>query len=250
MKKSFLTAIVTIFAMGITSVYGQFVYDANGNATIDRAGTSSTTSVTIANSTPGQYKSTTLQIGDYQLSQTYSGNYCGSGMFSIFNSKIASPRISMFNGKIGFTFSSLMCSTGGVNTPAKYIFDTLTAMNRLYVGNVFTTMPTLNNKYLLSVGGSIVCEELVVKLRANWPDYVFASDYTLMPLNQVKTYIAANNHLPGVPAACEVEENGVATSEMLSIQMKKIEELTLYLIQMKEENEALLKRIEALEVKQ
>ena len=55
-----------------------------------------------------------------------------------------------------------------------------------------------------------------------------------MPLSQVKTYIAANDHLPGMPAACEIAENGVATGEMLTIQMKKIEELTLYLIQMEE----------------
>jgi len=93
-------------------------------------------------------------------------------------------------------------------------------------------LPTGPHK--LYVGGSIICEELVVKLQANWPDYVFAPSYKLMPLSQVKTYIAANDHLPGMPAACEIAENGVATGEMLTIQMKKIEELTLYLIQMEE----------------
>jgi hypothetical protein len=245
MKKSFLTAILAVFTLGVTTVYGQFVYDANGNATIDRAGSTNATSITINNTTPGLYSSSTLNIGNYQIAQRHSGNYCGNGAFSIGHAtNVATARITMYNSKISFNFggSGLACSTGGLYSPAKYLFDTLTAMNRLYVGNVFTTMPTLNNKYLLSVGGSIVCEELVVKLQANWADYVFASDYTLMPLGDVKKFIAANSHLPGVPTAAEIEQTGVQTGEMLTIQMKKIEELTLYLIQMEE-------RIKELEAK-
>jgi hypothetical protein len=244
MKKSFLTAIVAIFALGTTSVYGQFVYDANGNATIDRVGTTSTTSVTIKNSTSGLNKSSILKIGDFKISHDWIGTSCGTNSLTISNSVYPTlyPTISMFSGRVGFSFNTnVLCNTSILTSPAKYVFDTLTAINRLYIGDVTQTFPTLNPKYKLYVGGSMVCEELVVKLRASWADYVFAPDYTLMKLSDVKTYIAANSHLPGVPAACEIAENGVATGEMLAIQMKKIEELTLYLIQMEER----IKQLEA-----
>jgi len=119
-------------------------------------------------------------------------------------------------------------SSGSINASGNSFLN-----GKLAIGITNTALPTTST-HKLYVGGSIICEELVVKLQANWPDYVFTSNYKLMPLSQVKKYIAANNHLPDVPAACEIEENGVATGEMLNIQMKKIEELTLYLIQMEE----------------
>ncbi|MEX1193191.1 MAG: hypothetical protein WEA99_14570, partial [Brumimicrobium sp.] len=67
-----------------------------------------------------------------------------------------------------------------------------------------------------------------------WPDYVFKTDYELMPLNKVKAFIAQNGHLPNVPSAEEVEENGVDLGETAKITMEKVEELTLYLIEQQE----------------
>src|SRR5690606_12645856 len=84
--------------------------------------------------------------------------------------------------------------------------------------------------YLFYVGGKAVCEELKIKLSANWPDFVFAKNYPLMPLTEVENYIEENQHLPNVPTAQEVKEKGIETGEMFRIQMQKIEELTLYLI--------------------
>ena len=103
--------------------------------------------------------------------------------------------------------------------------------------------------YDLAVGGKIVAEEVVVKLEANWPDYVFENDFKLMPLNEVQQYINANKHLPGVPSALEVKENGVAVGEMNAVLLKKIEELTLYVLELKKENEAQQKQLEELKKK-
>lgn len=100
--------------------------------------------------------------------------------------------------------------------------------------------------YKLAVAGKTVTEEVVVKLQGNWPDYVFADSYELMPLAELERYINQNRHLPEVPSAKEVSDNGVALGEMNATLLKKIEELTLYMIELKKENEAQQKQIEAL----
>jgi hypothetical protein len=85
--------------------------------------------------------------------------------------------------------------------------------------------------YQLAVAGKAVAEEVVVKLRTNWPDYVFEQDYALTPLPALEDYIKKNKHLPEVPSAEEVFDNGVALGQMNKVLLKKIEELTLYLIE-------------------
>ena len=76
-----------------------------------------------------------------------------------------------------------------------------------------------------------------------WCDYVFEKDFKLTPLFEVEKYIQANKHLPEVPSATEVANNEVDLFEMQKIQMKKIEELTLYLIELKKENQELKRAI-------
>jgi hypothetical protein len=74
-----------------------------------------------------------------------------------------------------------------------------------------------------------------------FPDYVFNADYKLMPLQQVKEYIDKNHHLPNVPPAAQMEKDGADLGELGKIQMEKIEEVYLYLIEMKREIETLKK---------
>ena len=78
-------------------------------------------------------------------------------------------------------------------------------------------------------------------------DMVFEPSYELMSINELNTFIAKNKHLPAVPKESELKEKGVDISEMQKIQMQKIEELVLYVIQLNKENEALKKRIELIE---
>lgn len=95
--------------------------------------------------------------------------------------------------------------------------------------------------YKLAVDGKMICTEVLVRLVANWPDYVFAKDYKLRGLDEVEDFIKKNNHLPGIPSAKKMEATGLSLGEMQKIQMEKIEELTLYIIELKKEIEALKK---------
>jgi hypothetical protein len=63
------------------------------------------------------------------------------------------------------------------------------------------------------------------------PDYVFEKDYNLLPLSELETYINQNKHLPEVPSAKEMDANGLNLKEMNLILLKKVEELTLHLIE-------------------
>lgn len=96
-----------------------------------------------------------------------------------------------------------------------------------------------NPDYKLEVAGTIRAQEVKIE-NTNWPDYVFSKDYRLPSIAEVSKHIEENSHLPGIPSAKEVEENGVNLSEMNAKLLQKIEELTLYMIQQD-------KRIESLE---
>jgi len=80
----------------------------------------------------------------------------------------------------------------------------------------------------------IWAEEIEVSVTAMtefWPDYVFAEAYKLKSLQELELYISENGHLPEIPSAEDVEEKGINLAEMDAALLKKIEELTLYIIQ-------------------
>lgn len=86
----------------------------------------------------------------------------------------------------------------------------------------------------LAVNGKIIATEVEVKVYP-WSDYVFKEDYNLPSLSEVEKFISENNHLPEVPSEKEVHEKGVNLGEMDAILLKKIEELTLYMIEMEKQ---------------
>jgi len=88
---------------------------------------------------------------------------------------------------------------------------------------------TLNAKNAF-VNGKIKTKEIEVTVQG-WGDHVFAEDYNLMPLNEVAQYIKENSHLPEIPSAKEVVENGIELGGMQRKLIMKIEELTLYILQ-------------------
>ncbi len=95
--------------------------------------------------------------------------------------------------------------------------------------------------YNLLVKGGILTEKVKVALAssADWADYVFEDDYYLMPLNKVEEFVNFNNHLPNVPSANQMAENGLEIAETSKMFMEKIEELTLYMIELDKEVKAL-----------
>ena len=90
--------------------------------------------------------------------------------------------------------------------------------------------------YMLAVNGSAIATSMTVKLNANWPDYVFKSDYRLPALSEVKAYIDQNHHLPDMPSEQEVADKGLNLGEINKQLTKKVEELTLYIIKQDEKN--------------
>jgi hypothetical protein len=86
-------------------------------------------------------------------------------------------------------------------------------------------------EYKLAVNGPMIATKVVVKNYTYWPDYVFSANHKIPTLAETEAYIKANNHLEGVPTESDVKENGVDVAEMNIILLKKVEELTLIIIE-------------------
>jgi len=115
--------------------------------------------------------------------------------------------------------------TGGV------YFGLRSADTHVMLSNGNVGIGTLKPQERLSVKGKILAQEIKVTTAASdWPDYVFEETYQLPSLKDTEAFIKENKHLPGVPKAKEIEEDGLSLGEMNKILMQKVEELTLHLI--------------------
>ncbi len=92
--------------------------------------------------------------------------------------------------------------------------------------------------------GKVFATEINVKLASQFPDYVFESDYKLMPLTEVRHFITANKHLPNMPTAETVANEGMNLGELNKVVVEKLEELTLYILQQQAEIDALKQELE------
>jgi hypothetical protein len=115
-------------------------------------------------------------------------------------------------------------TAGDLNIENAITAKTISAGNATLTGLV-----TANQ---LRVDDLLCAKEVKVQLATCWPDYVFAKDYQLLPLSEVEQFINENHHLPNIPSAAEVEANGIELGEMNAKLLLKVEELTLYIIQM------------------
>lgn len=146
----------------------------------------------------------------------------------------------------GYSNLLLMKSGGNVGLGTTSPQAKLDVNGNIYSnGKIFIGTPDANTTtkiapYSLAVNGSAVFTKAVVKLYSAWPDYVFAPTYKLTQLDSLEHFIKTNGHLPEVPQSDEVEKNGIDLGGNQAVLLKKIEELTLYII---EQN----KRIEKLE---
>jgi hypothetical protein len=115
-----------------------------------------------------------------------------------------------------------------------------------YFASIGIDTKTVQPGYKVTVNGKIIAEEVnvVVDVPA---DYVFDSSYELMPLSMVSKFINTEKHLPGIPSAAQLKQNGWQVGAMNNKLLEKVEELTLYLIEMERKNLELTKKVEALE---
>ncbi|AXT62449.1 hypothetical protein D1816_19465 [Aquimarina sp. AD10] len=128
---------------------------------------------------------------------------------------------------------------GGYDTPTNVFF----ARQGGDVG-----IGTTNTRgYKLAVNGKIRAKEIVVEA-SPWPDFVFKSNYNLLPLKEVAKHIKTKGHLPNIPTENEVHQNGISLGTMNAKLLQKIEELTLYTIQQEDQLNSLqeaLKTVQA-----
>lgn len=122
------------------------------------------------------------------------------------------------------------------------------------VGVVFTVenngnvgIGTTNPKQKLSVNGSIQAREVkVTTTTTDWPDYVFKAEYSLLSLETLEQQIRQKGHLPGLPSAEEVATTGWRLGQTTTQLLKKVEELTLYILQQHKEMKAMQAEIQQL----
>lgn len=136
-------------------------------------------------------------------------------------------------------------------------FFSVTPIDLSYTGNVFINSGNLIIKdaggdiqFKVYNDGFVRAREVKVNLATIPPDYVFEKNYKLLTIEELEKYIILNKHLPNIPSAKEMtEEGGIDLSAMQFKMLEKIEELTLYIIQLKADNEELKKKVCALESK-
>ncbi|MBX7183241.1 MAG: hypothetical protein K1X82_14110, partial [Bacteroidia bacterium] len=117
---------------------------------------------------------------------------------------------------------------------------------RIVLGNQEITNGEWGNAQLY-ISGTAVAKEIFVKVDG-WADYVFEKGYQLPTLFEVSKYIEEYKHLPGIPSATEVDENGISLGEMNKMLLKKLEELTLYLLELDKANVEMKERLKKVEL--
>jgi hypothetical protein len=147
----------------------------------------------------------------------------------------------------GTTYGVYGSTNSGSRRYGVYAAGDMKCSSKLFVGTT-TTMEDAGSAFELLVDGEGLFEEVKVKTSGAWPDYVFQEDYSLMSLPQLDNYIRINGHLPGIPSAEEIaQEEGFFIGNMHTLQMEKIEELTLHLIDLNKKNNTLEKQNQELQ---
>ncbi|MDL2222955.1 hypothetical protein LJB98_02540 [Bacteroidales bacterium OttesenSCG-928-M11] len=200
-----------------------------------------------------------INIGDDQMDKFVVGSelYYMSGFTPVLTAHMNSLRVGINNNEPQYSLD-----VNGIAKAEGLIAKSITTINdqNLQLQTNGTTRMTISNAtgnigigvidptHKLEVNGTIRTQEVLIEV-ANWADHVFADDYQLLPINEVKSFIDENKHLPGIPSEAKVKENGVGLSEMQTLFLQKIEELTLYIIDQQQTIDELNKKINELEAK-
>jgi hypothetical protein len=107
---------------------------------------------------------------------------------------------------------------------------------------------SIKNKYSAFITGGVLSEDYAIAPKSTWADHVFKPGYELQNLNEEENYIKTNSHLPNIPTAAEVKENGYSLHDMNVKLLQKVEELTLYSIEQNKEIEQLKKAVSSYEM--
>lgn len=190
-------------------------------------------------SIPGIYNFEEVRLGQY-------GNGHSGFEMVTHADAIKSYGVRLYTG-IDTGVNGLLIQTANPTTSLQNLnYTTKMVVNLNGDVGIGTTNPTSK----LTVAGNIHSQEVKVTVNAGLvPDYVFANDYKLKSLKEVEDYIKQNSHLPEIPSATEIEKNGLMLAEMNLSLLKKMEEITLYMIEQNKSIENLKKEVELLKSK-
>lgn len=167
---------------------------------------------------------------------------------SVIQTGTSSPTAEMSNSTKGPNISYAHFGTSGdwyirsAANAGKVILQDQSASGTVAIGTTYVP-----SGYKLSVSGKVICSELKVQLPASWPDYVFSDDYSLKDLASLGEFIRINKHLPGIPSAADVENNGgFEIGKMQQVLLEKVEEMTLYILEQQKKIEQLEKLVNSL----
>ena len=198
------------------------IYDGTGNGLNGLGLLPGTT--TTDNTTLLSIKTSTGLNGFLIKTQNTDAFHGQSGIFINYGNGAGQGAINLMSNSLDFRTGLNYTDNitgGGFGTSALYI------NNAQQVG-IGTTNP---GTCKLAVEGTIGARAVKVTLQSPWPDYVFAKTYVLPSLESVAKYIQTNNHLPGIPAADSLAAKGLDLGDNQALLLKKIEELTLYIIE-------------------
>jgi hypothetical protein len=176
--------------------------------------------------------------GNWALMAFGSGTGEGVGNFGIYDQNALAARL--FVAGSGTNPSDVTAGNVGIGTNLPK--SKLAVNGNVQIGA--NRAQGIHADYKLSVEGKIVAQSLYITAAGspNWADYVFADDYKLQSLSEIETYYKANKHLPEIPTTKEVEEKGIDVAQMNVLLLKKIEELTIHMVEQQKQIDALKNR--------
>ncbi len=182
-------------------------------------------------------------IGSYQSDDTFIRMRYGSGSQPI----LSWNSFTNNNMKIVCDNTGLTALTVTPQGQLSVGFDDGMEDHKLFVNGTgyFRGDPNIY-QHSIYVEGSAVAEELFILPKSVWGDFVFEPEYPLLPLSELDAYLIKHKHLPEFPSAAAIAETGIPVGEIQRLLTMKVEELTLYLLQMNEEMQALREEITTL----
>ena len=242
-----------IFDKPLYSMTGEFSAYNTNNFSLQ---TNGITRMSVLNSNGNVGIGTTSPINNFKIVNSNSSILDIAGFYNSYPYAVTNKAETRINlGKIEGTVRQPMGAIGAFpgsgddSNNGNLVFYTRNTGNlieRLRIdnnGNIGLGTTVIPAGYKLAISGKIIAEEVMIKLQSNWPDYVFKQNYNLMPICEVESFIKTNHHLPGIPNAKTVENDGVSMGEMQAKLLQKIEELTLYIIQQNNRISELEKKI-------
>lgn len=155
------------------------------------------------------------------------------------------PDMSVRSLEMGLYGSAATAQRLYITFAAASPWNSLSGLHLLQNGNV--GIGVLDPKARLAVDGNILAKEIKIKTNVTVPDYVFEADYRLPSLASIEAFVKEHKHLPEIPSATEIQKDGLDLATMNLLLLKKMEELTLHLIEKEKRIEALESRVQQLE---